>query len=179
MEVSVSPTYLISIIATSTVLASLLGAALGLFGQVWLEKLKHKHKKEDRKEDGAKMELEDLIKTIADILEAIERINKLIDNTTTGLRGLYYDKIQYLSNRYIAEKQVTFKEIADLDKLYEIYKACLLGEKNGTLKTMVDKVHKLEHVNSKPDHQTKVLETMREIMGGKKSTEPPAEQEAT
>jgi len=157
MEVAVSPTYLISIIATSTVLASLLGATLGLFGQVWLEKLKHKHKKEERKEDIKSKEGEDLTVTIQSIIDTL-------NDAITGLRGIYYDKILYLANRYISEQSITAKELEDLDDLHRVYKNNLNGD--GFLDKEMERAHSLPRVRSKPDRREQVEQLLREIMGG-------------
>jgi len=162
MEVTASPTYLISIIATSTVLAATLAAALGIIGQIVLEKLKHKYKKEERNED--KIQREDV--AVADSIEVI--INR-IGNLTTGLRGLYYDRILYLSNRYIEEGDITSKELSDLDELHDIYKKRLDGD--GFLDKEMDKVHNLPRVKAKPCSKEKLELLLREIMGIKKSVE--------
>jgi len=156
MEVQVSPTYLISIVATSTVLASVFGAILGLFGQVWLEKIKHKHKKEDRKEDKNNQLEIDLAVTIQSILDAI-------DDITVGLNGLYYDKLLYLANRYIDEGCITIKELKDFDDMHRTYQNRLNG--NGFLDGESSKLHELPRVKSKPCTKEKIELLLREIMG--------------
>ena len=158
MEVQVSGTYLISIIMGSTMLASVLGATIGIFGQVWLEKIRNKAKKEERKEDKEDKEEGELAVTIASIIDSINNIVK-------GLCGLYYDKILYLSNRYIDENSITAKELSDVDELHAIYKECLDGD--GFLDKEMNKVHKLPRVKSKPGNKEKVELLLREIMGMK------------
>jgi len=159
MEVQVTGTYLITIILSSTMLASVLGATIGIFGQVWLEKIRNKAKKEERKEDKVEKKEDELTITIASIIESI-------DNIVRGLRGLYYDKILYLSNRYSEEGNITSKELYDLDDLHGIYKKCLNGD--GLLDKEMDKVHKLPRVKSKPCSREKMEQLLREIMGVKK-----------
>jgi len=158
MEVNVSPTYLISIIATSTVLASVLGAILGIFGQVWLEKIKLKAKKEERREDK-------IIKSEEDITVTIESILDSINDIIEALNGLYYDKILYLANRYIEEGSITLKELEDLDDLHRRYKQRLNGD--GFLDAEMEKAHSLPRVNYKPSSKERTELLLREIMGGK------------
>jgi len=163
MEVQVSTNYLIVLLITSGTITAVIGAVLGLFGQVWLEKLKHKHKKEERKEDKESKEDKNLTDAVAEIREQIKRLLQLCDNLTVGLKGLYYDKILYLSNRYIDEKSITAKELSDVDELHDIYTARLNG--NGFLDKEMNKVHKLPRVKSKPGSKEKVELLLREIMG--------------
>jgi len=169
MEVQLTAKELILLLIASGTITGVIGAALAMFGQIWLEKIKHRHKKEERKEDRSERSEEDIVKQISEILKMIDDINKALDDLITATRGLYQDKIQYLSNRYVGEESITFKEQDDLEDLYKIYKACLHGEENGKIKKAVDKANALKHVTSKPDQYKKVEDIMRSIMGGKNS----------
>lgn len=64
-----------------------------------------------------------------------------------GLAGLYKERIKYLGNRYIGEKEITNEELSDLELLYDIYHTKL--KQNGHLDTIMSKVRTLPINNTK------------------------------
>lgn len=77
-------------------------------------------------------------------------VNRRLDGNSIvviGLAGLYKERIKYLGNRYIGEKEITNEELSDLEFLYGIYHTRL--KQNGHMDTIMSKVRALPINNAK------------------------------
>ena len=96
--------------------------------------LQRKAVKEDRDEESDKKELQK-IKDWERVMEV--KVNALINAD----RYIMFDRIRYLGQKYVAEKEVDFDDRRILNQMHDVYHNELGG--NGDLKELMDAVNAL------------------------------------
>lgn len=74
-----------------------------------------------------------------------------IDGVNEALRLLLYDRIKYLSKKYIAKGNITVEELEDLQRMWDCYHDPNRLDGNGYLDKLMSAVHRLSIVNSSDD----------------------------
>lgn len=107
--------------------------------------LARKAKREDdkQKEEQAdkKASLDDVLNEIASLKEMLSKEANVTERQGNALRVFMYDKIDYLSNRFIEEQSVPLGIRKDVDILYRSYKDDL--EANGDLAAQMELFYSL------------------------------------
>lgn len=117
------------------VITGVTGAAvIKLIDNVVQWKLQRKAAKEDRTLDDDRAEIKKIKQWEKDMED---KVNALINAD----RYIMFDRIRYLGQKYVAEKEVDFDDRRILNQMHEVYHNELGG--NGDLKELMDAVNAL------------------------------------
>lgn len=117
------------------VITGVTGAAvIKLIDNVVQWKLQRKAAKEDRTFDDDRAEIKKIKQWEKDMED---KVNALINAD----RYIMFDRIRYLGQKYVAEKEVDFDDRRILNQMHEVYHNELGG--NGDLKELMDAVNAL------------------------------------
>lgn len=113
------------------------GVAVAIIG-LFKDKLDFKRKRKAEIEDR---EYKKIIEQQAQIIEWQSKADKKFDAQGEGIKFLLYDKIKYLSQQYIAEKEIAFDDRKNLHVAHDVYHDGLNG--NGDFKEIMAEIDHL------------------------------------
>ena len=125
-----------------TLVAILSGGAVVAVIEGIREALKWRRTRKAVKEDRAEKKAEDA-KHAAELKteERLGAIEKKVDVQREAMKFMLYDRIRYLGQAYIADKEIDFDDRRILNNMHHTYHDGLCG--NGDLDTLMEEVHHL------------------------------------
>ena len=118
------------------------GGALGTLIKVVADRFAWKRKRQADKEDMVERKQEEAERQAA--LKSEERlggIENTIEALKAGMKFMLYDRIRYLGQAYIAEREIDFDDRRILNNMHHTYHYGLDG--NGDLDNLMDEVNHL------------------------------------
>ena len=113
------------------------GVAVAVIG-IFKDKLNFKRQRQAEIEDR---EYKKIIEQQAKIIEWQGKADEKFKAQGEGIKFLLYDKIKYLGQQYIAQKEITFDDRKNLHAAHDVYHKELEG--NGDFKEMMNDIDKL------------------------------------
>ncbi len=135
------------------IIGSALVAAAATLGSLYLKRKWEKQDKTEDKKDAMETKIDKMAEQLEELTAKVDKLSvefdKEVEDTDlknrclqAGLREMLYDRIKYLSKKYIAEGKLREEEYKSLKRMWEVYHNDLGG--NGYLDGEMQEIDKLE-----------------------------------
>lgn len=135
------------------IIGSALVAAAATLGSLYLKRKWEKQDKTEDKKDAMETKIDKMAEQLEELTAKVDKLSVEFDKEVedkdlknrclqAGLREMLYDRIKYLSKKYIAEGKLREEEYKSLKRMWEVYHNDLGG--NGYLDGEMKEIDKLE-----------------------------------